>query len=120
MKRALGAFMPNGLPSVSNIASRTGPFKADEILLACWHVATASYRLLPSIHFLKPIPRSIADKFVSCFPAGVCRKKEHSTDGNHVEILDMRKDTVTREVLRHEEFQDKVALGRKRDHFICK
>lgn len=30
-----------------------------------------------------------------------------------------RLDTVSREVLRHPQFQDKVSLGRKPDHFIC-
>ncbi len=30
-----------------------------------------------------------------------------------------RLDTVSREVLRHEEFKDIVRLSRIRDHFIC-
>lgn len=34
-------------------------------------------------------------------------------------IADPRKDTVSREILRHDQFKGKVALGRKRDHFIC-
>lgn len=36
------------------------------------------------------------------------------------EIVNPRLDTVSREVLRHKEFKDKVKLGRVRDHFICK
>merc|ERR1711939_544153 len=33
-------------------------------------------------------------------------------------VLDTMKDTVSRECLRHEEFEGKVKLGRIRDHFI--
>ena len=33
-------------------------------------------------------------------------------------VVDPFKDTVSRECLRHEEFQGKVKLGRVRDHFI--
>ena len=35
-------------------------------------------------------------------------------------IADARKDTVSRECLQHAAFADKVLLGRKHDHFICK
>lgn len=34
-------------------------------------------------------------------------------------VTNPRKDTVSREVLRHKEFEDKVRLTRIRDHFIC-
>ena len=34
-------------------------------------------------------------------------------------IANARADTVSREVLRHVEFEGKVALGRVRDHFLC-
>ena len=33
-------------------------------------------------------------------------------------VVDPMRDTVSRECLRHEEFKDKVKLGRVRDHFI--
>ena len=33
-------------------------------------------------------------------------------------VKDTMKDTVSRECLRHEEFEGKVKLGRVRDHFI--
>ncbi|KAH6584044.1 hypothetical protein BASA61_007692 [Batrachochytrium salamandrivorans] len=36
----------------------------------------------------------------------------------HAEIANPRKDTASREVLRHAEFIDKVLLTRVRDHFI--
>jgi DNA-directed RNA polymerase I and III subunit RPAC1 len=33
-------------------------------------------------------------------------------------VKDAMRDTVSRECLRHEEFQGKVSLGRRKDHFI--
>lgn len=78
-------------------------------------VATASYRLLPHINIIQPITGESAEKFKNCFPPGVIDIDEIS--GEAV-VKDARKDTVSREVLRHEEFTDKVKLGRVRDHFI--
>ncbi|KAI8855138.1 DNA-directed RNA polymerase [Chytridium lagenaria] len=71
-------------------------------------VATASYRLLPEIKILSPIIGSNAVKFQKCFPKGV----------QEARVVNPRKDTVSREVLRHPEFEGKVALSRIRDHFI--
>jgi DNA-directed RNA polymerase I and III subunit RPAC1 len=58
---------------------------------------------------------------VRCFPAGVARAKADKADKKvkMAEIVNPRLDTVSREVLRHGEFKDKVKLGRIRDHFIC-
>lgn len=95
-------------------------------------VATASYRLLPTINILKPILGADAEKFAQCFPAGVIglekvTKKEASQAGSGYEghtgelkavVQDAMRDTVSRECLRHEEFNGKVKLGRRRDHFI--
>lgn len=95
-------------------------------------VATASYRLLPSIQILKPILGKDAEKFARCFPKGVIglepvTKKEATQKGSGYEgcegenkavVKDSMKDTVSRECLRHEEFEGKVRLGRVRDHFI--
>ncbi|KAF8073513.1 DNA-directed RNA polymerase [Lyophyllum atratum] len=82
-------------------------------------VATASYRLLPHIIIKKPIPPHLAEKFQNCFAPGVIninpRTKEVSVDEYNV-----RKDTVSREVLRHPEFSDAVELSRIRDHFLCR
>ncbi|KAG0671384.1 DNA-directed RNA polymerase core subunit rpc40 [Kluyveromyces marxianus] len=77
-------------------------------------VATASYRLLPQIDILDEIRGEDAKKFVKCFAKGVA---DIDSEGRAY-IKDPRKDTVSREVLRHEEFQGKVKLGRVRDHFI--
>lgn len=80
-------------------------------------VATATYRLLPHIQITKPIPEESIDKFVACFPKGVIGVKE--TKGKREAFVqDARKDTISREVMRHAEFEDKVRLGRVRDHFL--
>ncbi|KIL58226.1 hypothetical protein M378DRAFT_170863 [Amanita muscaria Koide BX008] len=80
-------------------------------------VATASYRLLPHIIVKKPIPPHLAEKFQSCFSPGVItidpESKAVSVDEGGV-----RKDSVSREVLRHPEFADSVELGRVRDFFL--
>ena len=95
-------------------------------------VATASYRLLPTIDLLKPIRGPAAKRLQKCFPEGVIgverRQGTVTADGGAMQqdegeddeavVKDPMRDTVTREVLRHEEFKDKVKLGRRRDHFI--
>lgn len=79
------------------------------------NAATASYRLLPSIEILSSIPKELQPKFQACFPSGVISINK---EGEAV-VADARRDTVSREVLRHAEFEGKVRLGRVRDHFIC-
>ncbi|KAI4269742.1 MAG: hypothetical protein LQ337_007103 [Flavoplaca oasis] len=95
-------------------------------------VATASYRLLPTISITKPILGNDAKKFARCFPKGVIGLDEVSRDdaktkgsgyeGHEGEkkavVKNTFKDTVSRECLRHPEFEGKVKLGRVRDHFI--
>ncbi|KAK0731084.1 DNA-directed RNA polymerases I and III 40 kDa polypeptide-like protein [Lasiosphaeris hirsuta] len=95
-------------------------------------VATASYRLLPTITILQPILGRDAEKFAKCFPEGVIglakvTKEEAARQGSGYEghagelkavVVNPMLDTVSRECLRHGEFKDKVRLGRKRDHFI--
>lgn len=80
-------------------------------------VATASYRLMPIIDILQPITGSDARKFARCFPRGVIGLRD--TDGDvEAFVQDPMRDTVSRECLRHPEFEGKVKLGRRRDHFI--
>lgn len=95
-------------------------------------VATASYRLLPDIQILRPILGDDAVKFANCFPKGVISiervtREDAARHGSGYEghegkkkavVRDPFKDTVSRECLRHDEFKDKVKLGRVRDHFI--
>ena len=75
--------------------------------------------MLPTIDILSPIIDDDADKFVACFSPGVAIVKVDRKGVKRAEIVNPRLDTVTREVLRHDEFKDKVKLGRVRDHFIC-
>ncbi len=82
-------------------------------------VATASYRLLPTIDILQPIVGQEARKFARCFPKGVIGLEQEEEDEEVKAVVrDTMRDTVSRECLRHEEFKDKVKLGRVRDHFI--
>jgi DNA-directed RNA polymerase I and III subunit RPAC1 len=96
-------------------------------------VATATYRLMPSIEILKPIVGDHANHFRRCFPRNVIieeeiTKKESEEKGGMYEgiapgitkavVNDPMRDTVSRECLRHEVFQGKVKLGRIQDHFI--
>ena len=95
-------------------------------------VATASYRLLPTIDIVKPILGPDAKKFARCFPRGVVEldevtEEEAARKGSGYEghtgekkavVKNAFKDTVSRECLRHEEFKGKVKLGRVMDHFI--
>lgn len=80
-------------------------------------VATATYRLLPTIEIKEPIRGNDARKFARCFPKGVIGLEEEDGDVKAV-VKDTFRDTVSRECLRHDEFKDKVKLGRVRDHFI--
>ncbi|UZJ53051.1 hypothetical protein CBS101457_002371 [Exobasidium rhododendri] len=84
-------------------------------------VSTASYRLLPHIDIPDPLAIEEKDipKFVQCFPKGVIGVRRHKSTGQEeVYVKNARKDTVSREVLRHAEFEGKVKLGRVRDHFL--
>ncbi|KAG0270213.1 DNA-directed RNA polymerases I and III subunit RPAC1 [Actinomortierella ambigua] len=80
-------------------------------------VATASYRLLPEILVNGEITGDLADEFQACFPKGVVDVVVE--DGvKKAKVVNPRKDTVSREVLRHPAFENKVKLQRVRDHFI--
>ncbi|EGG00521.1 uncharacterized protein MELLADRAFT_111755 [Melampsora larici-populina 98AG31] len=81
-------------------------------------VATASYRLLPHIIIHEPILEPHCEKFTSCFAQGVIEIVKNQHGQKECKVLNPRKDTVSREVLRHPEFEGKVSLGRVRDHFI--
>lgn len=94
-------------------------------------VATASYRLMPTIRILQPIVGADAEKFQSCFMPGVIAlekvtaaeaRKGAPYEGHEGQlkavVANPMHDTVSREVLRHDEFAGKVKLGRRRDHFI--
>ncbi|KAI1502437.1 DNA-directed RNA polymerase [Biscogniauxia marginata] len=95
-------------------------------------VATASYRLMPTIAITAPVLGADAEKLAACFAPGVIglepvTRKEARAAGSGYEgregelkavVRDPMRDTVSREALRHPEFEGKVKLGRRRDHFI--
>lgn len=95
-------------------------------------VATATYRLLPTITIKEPITGIDAKKFQECFPPGVIDlERVTPTDAasgikgfigkegdEKAVVKNTFNDTVSRECLRHDEFKDKVKLGRVQDHFI--
>jgi hypothetical protein len=87
--------------------------------LLTYRTATASYRLLPCIHIRSPIPQEHQEKFKACFPPGVIAIEPDASGQPQCVVKNPRKDTVSREVLRHPEFADLVELTRIRDHFIC-
>jgi len=80
-------------------------------------VATASYRLLPYVTLKKPIPPENADLFKSCFCPGVVQV-DPVTKMVSIDEDNLRRDSVSREVLRHPEFADSVELDRVRDFFL--
>ena len=80
--------------------------------------ATASYRLLPHVTLKKPIPPKNADLFKSCFSPGVVQV-DPVTKMVSIDEDNLRKDSVSREVLRYPEFADSVELDRVRDFFLC-
>ncbi|KAK1233474.1 DNA-directed RNA polymerase core subunit rpc40 [Marasmius sp. AFHP31] len=79
-------------------------------------VATASYRLHPNIVLKGEIPPDRIEDFKKCFATGVVAVD--SKGKAYIDREAMRRDYVTREVLRHPDFVDKVELSRIRDHFI--
>lgn len=80
-------------------------------------VATASYRLLPTIDILEEIRGEAAVRFRDSFSKGVV-ELERKGNENVARIVNARRDTCSRNVLRYDDLASKVRLGRKRDHFI--
>jgi len=81
-------------------------------------VATATYRLHPLIILNpeKPIPPHLAAKFIKCFSPGVVKLDKNGKIT--IDQYSMRKESMSREVLRHKEFEGCVELKRIRDWFI--
>ncbi len=65
----------------------------------------------------KPVPPEHAEKFAKCFSPGVIKV---ASDGEvSVDERNLRRETMSREVLRHKEFAGCAELKRIRDWFIC-
>ncbi|WUR03829.1 DNA-directed RNA polymerases I and III subunit RPAC1 [Vairimorpha necatrix] len=79
-------------------------------------VCPATYRLMPIIE-IKDIYDEEAEKLQKCFSPGVINLVKEE-DRIKAVVSEPRKDSVSREVFRHKEFEDKVFLGRKSNHFI--
>ncbi|PCH35460.1 hypothetical protein WOLCODRAFT_166280 [Wolfiporia cocos MD-104 SS10] len=81
-------------------------------------VATASYRLHPLILLnpSKPVPPHLAEKFARCFSPGVVQIGSNGEVS--IDQRAMRKESMSREVFRHKEFEGCVQLKRIRDWFI--
>lgn len=83
-------------------------------------VSLCSYRLMPKITITEPILDKDAEKLVQCFPPGVIKLAKTPKGRVCAKVDNERLDTVSRECLRHPEFEKKVLLKRVSDHFICK
>ena len=81
-------------------------------------VATAAYRLLPTITLLEPAVDETACQLQACFSPGVIEVFQNKQGRKEARVVDARKDTCSREVLRHSHLKDLVKLGKIRDHFI--
>ncbi|KAF9764643.1 DNA-directed RNA polymerases I and III subunit RPAC1 [Nosema granulosis] len=79
-------------------------------------VCPATYRLMPLIE-VENVYDEEAEKLKKCFSEGVIGIQEENGRKKAV-VLNPRLDSMSREVLRHKEFEDRVFLGRKSDHYI--
>lgn len=75
-------------------------------------VCPASYRLMPTIE-VRDVCGEDAFKLQACFSEGVIGIE----DGKAV-VVNPRAETMSREVHRHKEFDGKVFIGKKSNHFI--
>jgi len=81
-------------------------------------VATAFYRLLPSITITKDIFDNDAVRFQKCFSPGVI-ELEPTDDGRKKAVVkNARYDTCSRNVYRYDDLKNCVELEKVKDHFI--
>ncbi|XP_043275052.1 DNA-directed RNA polymerases I and III subunit RPAC1 [Venturia canescens] len=81
-------------------------------------VATASYRLLPSITLTEPIKDDLADLLKTCFSPGVIEIVEAKDGSREARVKSARYDSCSRNVFRHDSLKDSVELGKVPDHYI--
>nr|CDJ82034.1 DNA-directed RNA polymerase domain containing protein [Haemonchus contortus] len=80
-------------------------------------VATATYRLLPTIRLLGEVRGEAAVRLQESFSEGVIELKEK--DGEQFAVVaDARRDTCSRNIFRHDDLAPLVDLGRRKDYFI--
>ncbi|EGT44218.1 hypothetical protein CAEBREN_24695 [Caenorhabditis brenneri] len=80
-------------------------------------VATASYRLLPTIRLNAEISGEAAERLQSVFSEGVIGIEKKGNKKIAV-VKDARADTCSRNVFRHEDLAQVVHLGKNKQHFI--
>lgn len=80
-------------------------------------VATASYRLLPTIRLNAEVSGEAAERLQSVFSEGVIGIEKKGAKRIAV-VKDARKDTCSRNVFRHEDLAQVVQLGKNKQHFI--
>lgn len=76
-------------------------------------VATASYRMLPEVSLRKPLQGQVATDLVN-----LCPTKVFDIEDGFATVARPRDCTMCRECIREKQWEDKVELTRKRDHFI--
>ena len=78
-------------------------------------VATAHYRLLPEIRLLRELKGEEAERLQSCFSPGVITLNGPK---KVAKVANARYDNCSRNVYRHDDLKDAVAMEKVRDHFI--
>jgi len=81
-------------------------------------VATASYRLMPSITIKEPICGDDAYKFQEYFASGVIAVETNKQGVPEAKVANERLDTCNRQVLEDEEMKEKVEVAKVRNHYL--
>jgi len=81
-------------------------------------VATAYYRLLPSITITKPVVGEAAVRLQRCFSPGVIQLGEGKGGVKEATVVNQRIDSCSRNVYRYQDLMECVVLKKVQDHFI--
>ena len=83
-------------------------------------VATASYRLMPSIEVVKPIYDELAEELVNWFEPGVFKLEETDEAGHRVKavVVNPYACTMSRNFMRNPILKESIKMSRIPNHFI--
>jgi len=81
-------------------------------------VATAFYRMLPSISITRPVVGEAAARLQACFSPGVIGLEEGPGGVMQATVVNQRIDSCSRNVYRYEDLRECVVLEKVKDHFI--
>lgn len=81
-------------------------------------VATAHYRLLPTITLKQEVEGDLAQKLQSCFSPGVIGLQKTADGRTIAQVINPRYDSCSRNIFRYPDLKDTVVMGRVPDHFI--